>query len=310
MGECRTNAENIRIEPVYGSWEQQNLVKVTTVADVMDSLHETYFLFSTPSTEYFVWLDTGMGTPPVVSGRTAIQVEIDTGDTAAAIATAIATDVGAISGVHAAVDGCDPTSVYIQAAASGAVLSAAADGPSMSDTDFEIETVRAGARLELGSFEGDIELALTESLVDVTSHQTGAQILTSLRNGRNIDNITIPMLESEVAKLKTFIEASGAIVTPSGGTEVAAWGSEDTKAFGNITENCRKLVLHPVRRAASDLTEDMCFFRAYPLLSGITLSAESPRVVNVEFKIIPDQLLRKDARVFVYGDHTQDFLNS
>jgi len=308
MGECRTNAEDIRIEPVYGSWELQQVTKVTAVADDEGSLASKYFTISTPTTGYFVWFNTDMDAAPTPADETlvGIEVEIDEDDTAIAVAAAMQAAVGAIVGLHAAVDGCDPTSVYIQSRDSGAVLFEAVDV----DTDFEVETLRTGALLELGAFEGDISLGLSESLVDVTSHQTGAQILTALRNGRNIENITLPLLESEVSKLKTFVEASGVKFTPQGGTEVSAWGSEDGKAFDNIATGCRKLVLHPVRRETADRIEDMCFFRAYPLVSDITISGESARVINVEFKIIPDQLLAKDARLFVLGDHTQDFLNT
>jgi len=306
---CRTSAENIRIEPVHVTWEQQEITSVVTVADSTDSLDGTYFEFSTPSTEYYAWISTSGGTAvdPAVVGKTGIEVSITTDDTAAAVATALSAAIDAEAGLNATVDACNPAKVYIQSVATGAVLSGAAD--SVTATGFTVAQARAGSKLEVGFIDGDIELALTEDVSDQTAHQTGTQIITALRTGRNIDNVSLTMKESDAAKLKTLIEASGTEFTPSGGTAVSAWGSEDTKAFGNVLTDCRKLVLHPIRLPDNDLSGDFCFWRAYPLLSGITLSGESPRTISVDFKILPDQLLDVRARQFVYGDHTQNFFS-
>lgn len=307
MATCRTSAENIKIEPVYATWEQQETFKVACVADVSDSLDGKYFTFSSPSADFYVWISTDAAVDPALAGKTAIPVTAATNDSAATIAGLIKTAVNANDNFHAAVDPCDTNTVIIMAKDSGAAA-AAADGLLTSATGFTITVLREGSKLEMGSLDGDIELALTEDLLDVTSHQTGTQILTALRTGRNIDNIALTMKESDAAKLKAVIETSGVEFTPVGGTAVSAWGSEDTKAFGNIATACKKLVLHPISAADNVYTGDLCFWRAYPILTGLTLSGENPRLISVEFKIIPDQLLAKEARQFVYGDHTQNFL--
>jgi hypothetical protein len=307
MATCRTSAENIKIEPVYASWEQQETFKVTTVADVAASLDGKYFTFSSPTVDYYAWMDVATAVDPAPAGKTGIAVTVTSGATAAQVATAIVTAIDAHAAFHAVVDPCDSTSVIVMAKESGSATSAA-DGLLTNATGFTITTLREGSKLELGALDGDIEIALTEDLLDVTSHQTGTQILTALRTGRNIDNIALTMKESDAAKLKAVIETSGVEYTPAGGTAVSAWGSEDTKAFGNIATACKKLVLHPISKADNVLTEDLCFWRAYPLLTGLSLSGENPRLISVEFKIIPDQLLAKQARQFVFGDHTQNFL--
>lgn len=307
MATCRTSAENIKIEPVYATWEQQETFKVTCVADVLDSLDGKYFTFSSPSADFYCWIKTDAAVDPALTGKTAIPVTADTGNSAATIAGLIKTAIDANAAFHAVVDPCDSTSVIVMAKDSGAATSAA-DGTLTAATGFTITTLRKGSKLELGALDGDIEIALTEDLLDVTSHQTGTQILTALRTGRNIDNISLTMKESDAAKLKAVIETSGIEYTPAGGTAVSAWGSEDSKAFANIATACKKLVLHPISKADNVLTEDLCFWRAYPLLTGLSLSGENPRLISVEFKIIPDQLLAKQARQFVFGDHTQNFL--
>ena len=76
---------------------------VTTVADVADSLNETYFYFNTPANAYYVWFNTGAGVDPAIAGRTGVEVTITTGDTAAAVATALQAELDALSDVTATV---------------------------------------------------------------------------------------------------------------------------------------------------------------------------------------------------------------
>lgn len=312
MAGCRTSAENIKIEPVYATWEQQNMVKVKTIADVSESLDGKYFKISTPTTKYYVWMDIDDAADPAPVGYTGIPVTLTANSSAAAIATAIAAAINGNAQMQAAVDGCDPSSVYIQCKKSGDVLEVAADATAGAATGFTISTPRKGAVLELGALDGDIEVGLTEDILDVDSHQTGTQILAGLRTGRNIQNLALTMKESDAAKLQAVIEASGVKFTPAGvgSTPVSGWGSEDNKAFANILPDCRKLVLHPISQPDNVLTSDLCFWRAYPMLQGLTLSGTSPRMINVEFKILPDQLLDKNVRQFVFGDHSQNFMSA
>ena len=71
---------------------------VTTVADVAGSLNDTYFLFDSPSTDYYVWYDVAAGgTDPLIPGRTGVHVSIASGATAAQVATATAAAVNALA---------------------------------------------------------------------------------------------------------------------------------------------------------------------------------------------------------------------
>lgn len=301
---CRTNADNIRIEPVYINWDNQQVTSVTTVADVSSSLAGDYFLISSTATNYFVWMDDGVVSDPVVSGKTAIPVLYSANASAATLASLIATAVNAHADFHAKVDECDSTKVIIMNKVAGAPLLSSGAGT----VAFTVVTEREGDSMSIGFIDGDVEVGLTEDILDVTAHQTGTQIIQGLRTGRNIANLSVAMKESDAAKLKAIIETSGAEYTPASGTAVSAWGSEDTKSFAGITPVCRKLILHPIRKADNDLSEDWCFWRAYPILQGVVFSGENARITNVEFKIMPDSLLQKEVRLCVYGDHTQNFL--
>lgn len=301
---CRTNADNIRIEPVYLNWDNQQVTSVIPIADVASSLAGDYFIISSTAVNYAVWMDDGIVADPVLSGKTLIPVLYSPNASAATLAGLIATALEAHTAFHSKVDDCDSTKVIIMNKVAGAALLASGAGTS----GFAVATERVGATMSIGFVDGDVEVGLTEDILDVTSHQTGTQIIQGLRTGRNISNITVAMKESDAAKLKAIIETSGSEYTPAGGTAVSAWGSEDTKSFGNITSVCRKLILHPIRKSEGDLSEDWCFWRAYPILQGVVFSGENARITNVEFKILPDSLLDAEARLFVYGDHTQSYL--
>ena len=64
--------------------------EVTTVADAAGSLNNTYFFISTPTTDYYVWINVGAaGTDPAIAGRTGIEVTIATNANASAVATGV-----------------------------------------------------------------------------------------------------------------------------------------------------------------------------------------------------------------------------
>ncbi len=75
---------------------------VTTIVaspDVAGSLNNTYFLFSSSTTAYYVWFNVNSaGTNPSLAGRTGIEIDIATGATAATIGGLLRTAM-AVTGV-------------------------------------------------------------------------------------------------------------------------------------------------------------------------------------------------------------------
>jgi len=66
----------------------QQVIDVTTVADVADSLNGVYWTFSSTDTDYYVWYNTGTAVDPAISGKTGIEVAITTGASANDVAIA------------------------------------------------------------------------------------------------------------------------------------------------------------------------------------------------------------------------------
>lgn len=90
-------------------------------------------------------------------------------------------------------------------------------------------------------------------------------------------------------------------VTTQGIGAVVGWGK--SKDFLSTADNAEKLVLHPVALSSSDLSKDLAFWKAYPLLNSIVFSGENPKTAAVSFRIFPDLTRQEAVRLFIIGDH-------
>lgn len=68
---------------------EQHVDTIETVADVANSLNGKYFLLDSRDNKYYVWLSTGTGVDPAISGRVGIKVNIITNETANNVALKI-----------------------------------------------------------------------------------------------------------------------------------------------------------------------------------------------------------------------------
>ena len=123
---------------------------VDTVADTAGSLNSTYFLLESMSTKYYVWYDVSSGgTDPGIAGsadtggRTDVEVDITTGDSADDVATATRSAIGALADFST---GGATNVVTITNAAVGDVPDAK-DGTAATGFTFDVPTTQgAGAR--------------------------------------------------------------------------------------------------------------------------------------------------------------------
>jgi len=198
--------------------------------------------------------------------------------------------------------------LLIEAKEMGVALEAAAAGTST----FAVALQREGSLLSMGYTDGNVEIGTELGLFDVMAHQTGTELLGQLVTGSTVGPISVVLKETVAAKLKEFIEVYGEAVTPTLGTtptEVSGWGALDgSKQFSNIANLGRKLVMHPTKNAANDLTGDLTFWNSFPNLTQIVISGEENRALTVDFSIYLDESRVNKVSKFVYGDHTQNFL--
>ena len=297
---------NQKVEPMVVTFGEDVMQSenITCIADVAGSLNNQYFMFYTPAgVRHYAWYNVGAGgTDPAIAGATANAVAISTGATAAAVASATQAVLDAISGFDCSVDGAVLTLVRTTAGYAKPSHDGAAD------TGFTFEVNYYGdAAVDLGYTDGDIELTHEESYVDLTSHQTGSQVLGNIHTGNTV-SLTVSLKETAVAQLrKVLATGEGDAMIPDGtgasSTEVYGWGT--SRQFKQTGGRARKLVLHPAVLPDSNKSRDVTIWKAFPKIASLTYSGENVFMVPVEFAVYPDYTKQDKVRLAVFGDASQ-----
>ena len=287
---------NIRIEPMDVLWEIENQFTVSAIADVAGALGGKYFTFSDGANNpFYCWLDTGASVDPAPGG-TGLQAIISANDSAATIAGIVQAAIDGNAAFGATVSGSVVT-------VTNATVTAASDAAVDVDTGFTIATCQEGGTLDLGLLDGDIAVEQEEGLFSVTAHQTGATVLAELRQSVGA-TLSLVLKESDFPKYKQLYSATGGGThTPGAGTEMFGWGT--SRQGDNTVVQARRLVLHPVRLAVGDHSEDVCFWKAYPKPGTLTFSGENPNTLSVDFISYLDSAKPAAIKLFAFGDYTQ-----
>lgn len=152
----------------------------------------------------------------------------------------------------------------------------------------------------LGLTEGDIEISFTEDLVDITAHQEGTNVLSSIRTGKRAE-VALTLKETNMPLVKYMLGQAGQTVTASGAaSSVIGWGAG--RDFTQTLTQAQPLVFHPVTKASGDHSEDITFWKAYPQPDSFVFSGENPRTLSFNFLIYPDSSKDPKVRLGVVGD--------
>ena len=296
----------IRVEPGDYTWYNPERTCVTTVDSVPNSSFFT--MDASDGDGFYVWFNVNSGgVDPAPSGRTGIEVAVATGSSASATASAIATAVDGNADFASVVLPTDNTIVVIEnIGIPGASASVGATADGSAATGFTFEQAYASSVLQLGFIDGAVEFGATEQILDVTAQQFGTQVVDGIRTGVEIPPLSVPMKEVTVARLREIVLLGGGTVTPSGGTEVYGYG--ESKRYGNVLPDTRRLLIHPRRLASTNRVEDLTMWRAYPVFTGLNFSGEEQQLLNVEFRFFPDQFIDTNVNFFFFGDWQQNLL--
>lgn len=294
------NVLNVKIEPCtvkYGE-DVSQIESITCSADVAGSLNNKYFLFFVGLIGHYVWLNVNSaGTDPAIAGYTGHEVDLATGATANAVATAIEAVMDAISGITSAptlnvINWTHDTVGYVQPGRDG-------------NTGFTFAVTTEGdAEEDVGLVSGDIEVALDVSYQDVTAHEFGTNVLSQISNGKSVE-VSLTLEETTKTQLRKMMSKAGSTMTPAGvsGTEVISMGFD--KDFVQTLTFAKKLTLHPKVLGLTDKSRDMVFWKGFPMIEGLTFSGENIFNLPVKFKIYPDTTKNVKAVYYVYGDGSQ-----
>lgn len=293
---------NIKVEPVsvtFGT-DTAQVVTVAPTADSSSSLNNKYFFIYSPTTKYHVWFNVASGgSDPAPAGSTAIAVAISANASAATVATTAATAIDA----QAAFVSTASSGVITITNASTGYASAPHEGVGSGAT-FAV-TTQGVASADVGFTDGDIEVAFSEELVDVTAHQEGADVLSQIRTGISELTVTVTLKETTVAQLKTMLAMAGSSWTPVGASATEVLGYGRAKRFSQTLAQASTLTLHPIALPSSNRSRDIKFMKAYPMLESLNFSGEDVFTLPVTFRCYPDTSLNDGGEYFVMGDHTQ-----
>jgi len=297
--------ENQIVEPVnviFGEDIMQS-ENITCVADVSSSLNNKYFNFYTPGgVHHYAWFDTGAGVDPAVPGSTGHQVAISANNTAAQVATAAAAILTAVTGFDCTADGAVLNLVGTVAG----YAKPSHEGAAATGFTFEVNYY-GDIAIDLGAIDGDVAPAKETGYVDVTSHQTGSNVLSHISTGMSW-NLPLVLKETSTSQLrKIMATGEGDVLIPDGtgvsSTEVFGWGN--SRQFKQTIGRSRKLVLHPVTLPTSNKSRDITFWKAFPTFSEFTFSGENVLMLSVEFKIYPDYSKDSSVAFCARGDGSQ-----
>jgi hypothetical protein len=296
---CRS-AANIKIEPMELSYAQKPHSCVQALANVADSLDGTHWLLNaTPSSGilYYVWYDGAVAADPAPAGRTAITVVVTPDLTAAQVAALTATAIDAVPDFGSRVTKGDATKLVVK----GSTYEPWTD-PTDVDSGFTFELEHVGFEHFWGFTQGDLELAMDQQLLDISATQRGTEIITQIIQGMN-STLSVAFEEVTDSNLDRLVrDTTGGSCTVSA-TELIGYGFGQTG--DNVLSRSARLILHPVRLASSDRSQDWTLMLAYPKMDSIVFSGESPQIINATFNAFEDEFVDEscnDVNKVVFGD--------
>lgn len=300
--------ENIKVEAMvaYYGEDAYQVQSATFKPDVSGSLQSKAFLFYTPANvAHYIWFNLAtLGTDPAIAGATGHAVAGALNDTAATLASAAASVIGAVTGFDASASGKVVTITNTDLGYAPPLRD-----PATGASGFGFKTITQGDLKEaVGCVEGEIALTFAENMIDVKCHDTGSTIITQLKSGWGSIELAMALQETTLAKLKKMFVKAGGSFLPVGVGATELFGIGTAKQFENAAVYAKKLTLHPARLLANDVSEDWTVWKAYPMLEGATFSGEKVFTLPVKFKAYLDESKPKEIQYLAIGDATQSLI--
>jgi len=290
------------------SWGRRECYTIK-VNDAAASLDGEHFLIDALSSDfgtnvpYYVWFDLDASSvDPAVAGRTGIEVDVVTGDTAADVATKLSAALEAELNFRSKLDAADSAgeTAIAEGEFKGAITLAAADV----DSGVTITRQREGLGGDLGKTTGGVEISMETQSVAINSDQTGALVLDEFLTGQSVE-ASMSFLEMTPERWKTIVgSVTGDAYTPSGGSELVGYGQ--SKLYASLFDLGGELVMHPTRFADSDKSRDITLFKSAPKPASINFSGEDPQSMEVTFTALLDSSVKGEINLMGFGDSSQD----
>lgn len=298
------NANDIKLEPMEIYFGERNSDCITALPESSLTGGE-YFDFEVTDfdgnlTLYRAWYDIDNGSvAPAAGGRTLVEIDIATGDTASQVASKSATDLA--TGVASGMSFKSVTDQFILTQHAMGSVVAAVDGAD--PTGFTFDNVAVGSKAFLGGTNGAIEVSFDQTFVDITADQTGATLLGQLVSSvsANFSASFLEMTQERWAQLVGTV--MGSQYTPAGGTELVGVGASSIGK--NLLTLGKELLLKPVNSAA-DNSRNLTLFKTAPLPESINFSGTELSAMSVTFQAYLDSTKNAGINLFAFGDSFQN----
>ena len=305
----QTKRVSATLEAAFGYWGYGQCRKITCVADVADSLNNTWFDLNvlrpnagvTAEDLGYVWFNTGAGVDPAPAGKVfGIEVSISTDATAAEVRDALVVALEAADYVFAKADGAEDA--LVENWYPGAVT-AETDGGS---TGFTFAVERAGVGGGLGATSEGIELALTTETFDITGNQFGNIIVDQVLLG-NAAEMTMSLLEMTQERWESLVgTVAGDKLSPASGEDIVGFG--ESKLYRNLNDLSGRLILHPQRLAETDRSADWVMWLSAPIPESVNFDGQNPQVLGVTFRPYLDSSIDQGVNLVARGDWSKSEL--
>lgn len=271
---------------------------ITFTDDTAGSVSGDYFDLNLIDEDYkevphYVLLSNGSAVDPAPVGKTKIEVTFADDDTAATIAGLFITAVNALSGVNAVQNGAV---VEVENRFLGLITEEVyTNAPSVTGV---INTAGFGG--ELGAVSaGGSTMTTEQTLVDITSDQSGALLLDQIVTGGAVA-ISIPLVEMTTANWERLVGKVYGSIYDASGTNLVGYGED--KLYQSAFNLGGMLIAHPIRKSMSDRSADIVFWKTAPTMDDISYSGQDVQVANFTFSALVDRSKPVEINQMARGD--------
>ena len=152
--------------------------------------------------------------------------------------------------------------------------------------------------VELGSTSGGIEMTTETSTVDITSDQTGSEVLDSFQTGTTA-TVTMTLLELNTVNYNLMIaSATGSSKGSSEGNTGYGWGS--SRNFTSMLARAQVLELRDTTSVVN--SNSWNFWKAIPIVDSLSFASDAANTMSVTFRCFKDSSKDSTVDLLVKGD--------
>ena len=252
----------------------------------LNSIDENY-----AEQKFYVWLDAGTGTDPMVAGATGIQVSYTSGDDAATIAAAFKTAVEAAGDFRVELDGgtAEVENLFLGEVTAEDYTNAGGITSTVNKDGF-------GGKLGAIA-QGGGSVSTEQSLEDILSDQTGDIILDQIIKGASV-SCDLTLQEMNADRWASLIGEG------YGDTEGQSVGYGTSKLYKSSFDFAAMLVGHPIRLPLSNRSADIVIWKTTPSMNSISYSGSEVQAAEFSFVALKDSTKPSTVDLFARGDHS------